>query len=111
MKTRRTRGSRQAPTLMALVDWHLTWCDTVAVWFISGRTSTHAQPSGAAQKQQVKSKRGRGGRGRCPIEQVQLLFSPAASSADWLREAATHCYCTWHARWMGRCARTDEDEE
>lgn len=24
-------------TLMVFVDWHLTWCDTVAVWFMTGR--------------------------------------------------------------------------
>lgn len=112
---------------MALVDWHFTWCDTVAVWFISRRTSTHGQPSSASDKTGSKpqdqdqeeeeeaaaarDKRVLSTRKMCArlaaalFHQQRLRDQPAA--ADWLSEPATDSYCTCHAR-RGRCARTDD---
>lgn len=33
------------PTLMAFVDWHFTWCETVAVWFMLGPRHKQSYPS------------------------------------------------------------------
>lgn len=109
-------------TLMALVDWHLTWCDTLAVWFISGRTSTHGQSSSASDKNRVKKEREeekeeeaeRNKHASSPqsarlAADISFPPLPAASprSACCRRlcaQTATDSYCTCHARRGKACA-------
>lgn len=118
------RGAQkaQAPlTLMALVDWHLTWCDTVAVWFISGHTLTRAQSSNV-NNEELKIKKGAAERKRRGGETEKHAFPPATKCASrcWLffsaplcsacrrRSAQPHLTATVRATRgaVGICART-----
>ena len=44
---------------MVFVDWHFTWCDTVAVWFILGRRHKQSSYPSETQKKRKKASRER----------------------------------------------------